>query len=155
MSFNGKRQEKADTGRAGFQISPGLDSICRFSYISSMATTFEVLAEPRRREILDLLRAGERPVGDLVEQLALSQPAVSKHLKVLRQAGLVAVRQDAQRRWYRLRPQPLAEIDAWLAPYREFWTTHLDALERHLDAMPDPAPDQISDQRSDDEAPRT
>ncbi|HEY0616519.1 MAG TPA: metalloregulator ArsR/SmtB family transcription factor [Kribbella sp.] len=100
-----------------------------------MATTFEVLAEPRRREILDLLRGGERPVGELVEQLALSQPAVSKHLKVLRDAGLVEVRQDAQRRWYRLRPAPLAEIDAWLAPYRDLWRNRLDALEAHLDQM--------------------
>ncbi|TCO45623.1 DNA-binding transcriptional ArsR family regulator [Kribbella antiqua] len=100
-----------------------------------MATTFEVLAEPRRREILDLLRAGERPVGELVEQLELSQPAVSKHLKVLRDAGLVEVRQDAQRRWYRLRPAPLAEIDAWLEPYRDLWRTRLDALEAHLDQM--------------------
>jgi DNA-binding transcriptional ArsR family regulator len=98
---------------------------------------FEVLAEPRRREILDLLRSGEQPVGDLVRQLTLTQPAVSKHLKVLREAGLVEVRQDAQRRWYRLRPEPLAEIDAWLAPYRRLWNAHLDALERHLDAMPD------------------
>jgi DNA-binding transcriptional ArsR family regulator len=102
-----------------------------------MATTFEVLAEPSRREILDLLRAGERPVGELVAHLTLSQPAVSKHLKVLRDAGLVEVRQDAQRRWYRLRFQPLVELDAWLEPYRRLWTTHLDALERHLDAMPD------------------
>jgi DNA-binding transcriptional ArsR family regulator len=102
-----------------------------------MASTFEVLAEPRRREILDLLRAGERPVGELVERLALTQPAVSKHLKVLREAGLVEVRQDAQRRWYRLRPEPLAEVDTWLAPYRRLWTTALDALEQHLDAMPD------------------
>jgi DNA-binding transcriptional ArsR family regulator len=100
-----------------------------------MATTFEVLAEPRRREILDLLRAGERPVGELVEQLELSQPAVSKHLKVLRDAGLVEVRQDAQRRWYRLRPAPLAEIDAWLEPYRDLWRSRLDALEAHLDQM--------------------
>jgi DNA-binding transcriptional ArsR family regulator len=100
-----------------------------------MATTFEILAEPRRREILDLLRGGERPVGELVEQLALSQPAVSKHLKVLRDAGLVEVRQDAQRRWYRLRPAPLAEIDAWLAPYRDLWRNRLDALEAHLDRM--------------------
>jgi DNA-binding transcriptional ArsR family regulator len=100
-----------------------------------MATTFEVLAEPRRREILDLLRAGERPVGELVEQLDLSQPAVSKHLKVLRDAGLVEVRQDAQRRWYRLRPAPLAEIDAWLEPYRDLWRSRLDALEAHLDQM--------------------
>lgn len=100
-----------------------------------MASTFEVLAEPRRREILDLLRDGERLVGDLVERLELAQPTVSKHLKVLKGAGLVDVRQDAQRRWYRLRPAPLAEIDAWLAPYRRMWTDSLDALERHLDTM--------------------
>jgi DNA-binding transcriptional ArsR family regulator len=100
-----------------------------------MATTFEVLAEPRRREILDLLRSGERPVGDLVDALALSQPAVSKHLKVLREAGLVEVRHDAQRRWYRLRPAPLAEVDAWLEPYRDLWRGRLDALEAHLDQM--------------------
>ena len=104
-----------------------------------MASTFEILAEPRRREILDLLRSGERPVGDLVAQLRLTQPAVSKHLKVLREAGLVEVRQDAQRRWYRLRAEPLTEIDAWLAPYRRLWNRHLDALERHLDSMPDQA----------------
>jgi DNA-binding transcriptional ArsR family regulator len=102
-----------------------------------MASTFEVLAEPRRREILDLLRTGERPVGDLVDRLALTQPAVSKHLKVLREAGLVEVRQDAQRRWYRLRLQPLAELDEWLAPYRQLWNASLDALERHLDTMED------------------
>jgi DNA-binding transcriptional ArsR family regulator len=102
-----------------------------------MASTFEVLAEPRRREILDLLLRGERPVGELVDRLTLSQPAVSKHLRVLREAGLVEVRHDAQRRWYRLRAQPLAEVDAWLAPYRQLWNTSLDALERHLDAMPD------------------
>jgi DNA-binding transcriptional ArsR family regulator len=102
-----------------------------------MATTFEVLAEPRRREILDLLRAGERPVGDLVEELRLSQPAVSKHLKVLRDAGLVEVRQDAQRRWYRLRLAPLVEIDAWLEPYRDLWRNRLDALEAHLEQMDD------------------
>jgi DNA-binding transcriptional ArsR family regulator len=95
-----------------------------------------VLAEPRRREILDLLRAGERPVGELVDQLGLTQPGVSKHLRVLREAGLVEVRRDAQRRWYRLCPEPLAEVDAWLAPYRRLWETHLDALERHLDRTP-------------------
>ncbi len=107
-----------------------------------MASTFEVVAEPRRREILDLLRSAERPVNDLVERLALTQPTVSKHLKVLRDAGLVEVRQDAQRRWYRLRPEPLIEIDAWLAPYRRMWNARLDALERHLDAMPDDEPDE-------------
>lgn len=102
-----------------------------------MASTFEVLAEPRRRQILDLLREGERPVGDLVERLRLAQPTVSKHLKVLRGAGLVEVRQDAQRRWYRLRLAPLVEIDAWLEPYRRMWMDRLDALERHLDTMED------------------
>jgi DNA-binding transcriptional ArsR family regulator len=106
-------------------------------YIPRMASIFEVLAEPSRREILDLLRTGERPVGDLVERLRLTQPTVSKHLKVLRGAGLVEVRQDAQRRWYRLRLEPLAELDAWLAPYRRMWTSSLDALERHLDTMED------------------
>lgn len=102
-----------------------------------MASTFEVLAEPRRRQILDLLREGERPVGDLVHRLGLSQPAVSKHLRVLREVGLVEVRQDAQRRLYRLRAEPLAEVDSWLTPYRTLWARSLDALERHLDAMPD------------------
>jgi DNA-binding transcriptional ArsR family regulator len=102
-----------------------------------MASTFEVLGEPRRREILDLLRQRERPVGELVGRLALTQPAVSKHLKVLRDAGLVDVRVDAQRRFYRIRPEPLAEVDAWLAPYRELWSGSLDRLERRLDEMPD------------------
>lgn len=98
--------------------------------------TFAVLAEPTRRDILDLLRDGERPVGDLVARLDLSQPLVSKHLRVLREAGLVDVRPDAQRRLYRLRPAPLAEIDAWLAPYRELWSRSLDNLERHLEENP-------------------
>jgi DNA-binding transcriptional ArsR family regulator len=98
---------------------------------------FSVLADSRRRQILDLLRDGELPVGSLAGQLRVSQPAVSKHLRILRGAGLVDVRQDAQRRLYRVRAEPLAEIDAWLAPYRALWNSHLDALERHLDAMPD------------------
>jgi DNA-binding transcriptional ArsR family regulator len=99
--------------------------------------TFEVLAEPNRRRILDLLRDQERPVGVLVEALGVSQPAVSKHLKVLRDAGLVAVRADAQRRLYRVRPEPLRAIDDWLAPYRAMWSDRLDDLEHHLDAMED------------------
>ncbi|OXM60676.1 transcriptional regulator [Amycolatopsis vastitatis] len=99
-----------------------------------MMRTFDVLAEPRRRTILDLLRDGERSVGELVGELNLSQPAVSKHLRVLREAGLVTVRVAAQRRCYALRPEPLAEVDAWLAPYRRFWSDRLDALERRLDA---------------------
>ena len=102
-----------------------------------MTTTFEVVAEPTRRRILDLLRERSRPVGELVGLSGLSQPLVSKHLRVLREAGLVRVRQDAQRRWYELHPEPLAELDAWLAPYRRLWAGRFDALERHLDAMPD------------------
>jgi DNA-binding transcriptional ArsR family regulator len=98
--------------------------------------SFAVLAEPSRRTILDVLRDGERPVGDLVRHLQLSQPAVSKHLRVLREAGLVEVRTDAQRRIYRLRPEPLEEIDAWLDPYRRLWTRSLDALGRHLEEGP-------------------
>jgi DNA-binding transcriptional ArsR family regulator len=96
--------------------------------------SFEVLAEPNRRRILDLLRTGERPVGDLVADLGLSQPAVSKHLRVLRNADLVRVRTDAQRRLYSVSPQPLRELDEWLAPYRALWQGSLDALEAHLDA---------------------
>ena len=96
---------------------------------------FDVLAEPHRRRILDLLRAGDRTVGDLVSALGLSQPGVSKHLRVLREAGLVEVQADAQRRRYRLRTEPLREIDDWLAPYRAAWADRLDALETHLDEM--------------------
>jgi DNA-binding transcriptional ArsR family regulator len=100
-----------------------------------MTATFEVLAEESRRRILDLLVEEERPVGDLVERMALSQPTVSKHLKVLREAGLVEARSDAQRRIYRVRPEPLREVDEWLAPYRRRWAAHLSALERHLELM--------------------
>ncbi len=99
-----------------------------------------MLADRSRRRILDLLRESERAVGDLVAATGLSQPGVSKHLRVLRAAGLVEVRSDGQRRLYRLRPEPLAEIEEWLAPYRAAWRDRLDALERRLDAMP-PAPD--------------
>jgi DNA-binding transcriptional ArsR family regulator len=94
---------------------------------------FAAISEPARRQILELLRERERPVGDLVEHLQLSQPGVSKHLRVLREAGLVRVRRDGKRRWYGLRAEPLAELDAWLAPYRELWAGRLDALEQHLD----------------------
>jgi DNA-binding transcriptional ArsR family regulator len=102
-----------------------------------VVTAFDALAEPNRRRILDSLRHGERPVSALVQQLTITQPAVSKHLRVLREAGLVETRVDAQRRLYRLRPQPLREIDAWLAPYRALWTESLDRLERHLDEIED------------------
>jgi DNA-binding transcriptional ArsR family regulator len=110
-----------------------------------VTTTFTVLAEPTRRRILDLLLDEPRSVGDLVSELGLTQPGTSKHLKVLRDAGLVNVRRDAQRRWYELRPEPLAEVDEWLAPYRRLWAKRLDALERHLETMTDrpaaPSPD--------------
>jgi DNA-binding transcriptional ArsR family regulator len=98
-----------------------------------MATAFELVADASRRQILDLLRERERSVSELVARLGLSQPAVSKHLRTLREAGLVRVRPDAQRRWYQLHAEPLAELDAWLEPYRQFWAGRLDALERHLD----------------------
>ena len=98
---------------------------------------FEVLAEPNRRRILDLLLVAERPVGELVDRLSVSQPAVSKHLRVLRDAGLVSVRSDAQRRIYGVRAEPLREIDAWIEPYRRLWAARLDDLERHLDSIPD------------------
>jgi DNA-binding transcriptional ArsR family regulator len=97
-----------------------------------MSSTFEVLSEPTRRCILDLLLARERPVGDLVDAMGVSQPAVSKHLRVLRQAGLVEFRTDAQRRVYRVRTEPLHDVDTWLAPYRERWASSLDALGEHL-----------------------
>jgi DNA-binding transcriptional ArsR family regulator len=99
-------------------------------------STYAALAEPHRREILGLLRAGERSVNELVASLPLSQPGVSKHLKVLREAGLVAARSDGRRRLYALQPGPLAEVDAFLAPYRAFWLDRFDALERHLEESP-------------------
>src|SRR5688500_18993250 len=102
-----------------------------------VATAFDVLAEPARRRILDLLLERPRLVGDITDELGLSQPGTSKHLRVLREAGLVQVRPEAQRRWYELRPAPLQELDDWLAPYRRLWDRSLDALERHLDDMPD------------------
>lgn len=96
---------------------------------------FEVLAEPTRRRILDLLLERPRAVGELVEQLGISQPGTSKHLRVLREAGLVRVRQDAQRRWYEVAPEPLTEIAVWLEPYRRLWEHSLDRLERRLDDL--------------------
>jgi DNA-binding transcriptional ArsR family regulator len=98
-----------------------------------MESSFAIVAEPNRRAILSLLLSSERSVGDIERELRLPQPSVSKHLRVLREAGFVESRIQAQRRLYRLRPEPLMELDAWLAPFRRFWAKHLDALERHLD----------------------
>jgi DNA-binding transcriptional ArsR family regulator len=103
-----------------------------------MESAFAVLAEPNRRAILMLLATAERTVGDLESELDLSQPSVSKHLRVLREAGFVEATIDAQRRVYRIRPEPLQEVDAWLAPFRRYWSAHVDALERYLDGQPNP-----------------
>ncbi len=100
-----------------------------------MLTTFEVLAQPIRRSILDRLRERPRLVGELAAELGLAQPLTSKHLRVLREAGFVTVRIDGPRRWYALRPEPLAELDEWLAPYRWIWESRLDRLGAHLDTM--------------------
>jgi DNA-binding transcriptional ArsR family regulator len=106
-----------------------------------MEPLFQVLAEPNRRAILQVLVHGERSVGDLQRRLRrLTQPALSKHLRVLRDSGLVEVRVAAQKRMYSLRPEPLMALDAWLEPYRKFWTERFDALERHLETMPDDTP---------------
>jgi DNA-binding transcriptional ArsR family regulator len=98
-----------------------------------MQSAFEIIAEPNRRAILSLLAWSEQSVGEIERQLRMSQPAVSKHLRVLREAGFVESTVDAQRRLYRLKPEPLQELDAWLAQFRRFWSAHVDALERHLD----------------------
>jgi len=100
-----------------------------------MESVFEIIAEPNRRAILSLLVSSEQSVGEIERQLRMSQPTVSKHLRVLRDAGFVESTVDAQRRLYRLKPEPLREIDAWLAQFRRFWSAHIDALERHLDRM--------------------
>jgi DNA-binding transcriptional ArsR family regulator len=103
-------------------------------------SAFEIIAEPNRRAILSLLVSSEQSVGEIERQLRMSQPAVSKHLRVLREAGFVESTVDAQRRFYRLKPERLREVDAWLAQFRRFWSSHVDALERHLDRMDQKTP---------------
>src|SRR5277367_2953815 len=100
-----------------------------------METAFEIIAEPRRRAILQLLASSQQSVGEIERRLRMPQPTVSKHLRVLRESGFVESTVDAQRRLYRLRPEPFEEVDAWLAPFRRFWSAHIDALERHLDRI--------------------
>lgn len=112
-----------------------LTGICLLRYIQSVTSVFEVIAEPNRRAILSLLVSSQQSVGEIERRLRMSQPAVSKHLRVLRQAGFVEATVDAQRRLYRLKPEPLRELDAWLDQFRRFWSAHVDALERHLDRM--------------------
>src|SRR3984885_4384143 len=115
-----------------------LTSICSVEYIKRVESVFEIIAEPNRRAILSLLVSSQQSVGEIERQLRMSQPTVSKHLRVLRDAGFVESKVDAQRRLYRLKPEPLRELDAWLAQFRRFWSGHLDALERHLDRMNQP-----------------
>ena len=103
--------------------------------MKSMESVFEIIAEPNRRAILNLLVSSQQSVGEIERQLGMPQPTVSKHLRVLREAGFVESSVDAQRRLYRLKPEPFQEVDAWLAPFRRFWSAHVDALERHLDRM--------------------
>jgi DNA-binding transcriptional ArsR family regulator len=104
-------------------------------YTKRVESVFEIIAEPNRRAILGLLVSSQQSVGEIERQLRMSQPAVSKHLRVLREAGFVESTVDAQRRLYRLKPEPFQAVDAWLAPFRRFWSAHVDALERHLDRM--------------------
>jgi DNA-binding transcriptional ArsR family regulator len=105
-----------------------------------MESAFEIIAEPNRRAILSLLVSSQQSVGEIERQLGMPQPTVSKHLRVLREAGFVEAKVDAQRRLYRLKPEPFQEVDAWLARFRRFWSAHVDALERHLDRMEQPVP---------------
>src|SRR5262245_56809685 len=104
-------------------------------YMSIVASSFDIVAEPNRRAILSLLLSSERSVGEIEDELRLSQPSVSKHLRVLREAGFVESRIEAQRRLYRLRLEPFKELDEWLVPFRRVWSKHIDALERHLDKL--------------------
>jgi DNA-binding transcriptional ArsR family regulator len=108
--------------------------------IKSVESVFEIIAEPNRRAILSLLASSEQSVGQIERQLRMTQPAVSKHLRVLRESGFVESTVDAQRRLYRLKPEPFQEVDSWLDQFRQFWSTHLDALERHLNRIDPPTP---------------
>ena len=112
-----------------------LTRICSVEYIKGMESVFEVIVEPNRRAILSLLVSSQQSVGEIERQLGMPQPTVSKHLRVLREAGFVESTVDAQRRLYRLKPEPFQELDIWLAQFRRFWSAHMDALERHLDRI--------------------
>src|SRR6266498_2448604 len=117
-----------------------LTRICSVTYTQGMESVFEIIAEPNRRAILSLLVSSQQSVGEIERRLRMTQPTVSKHLRVLRDAGFVESSVDAQRRLYRLKPEPFQEVDAWLAQFRRFWSAHLDALERHLDRMDQSTP---------------
>jgi DNA-binding transcriptional ArsR family regulator len=117
-----------------------LTSICSVVYISSVKSVFAIIAEPNRRAIMSLLVSSPQSVGEIERRLRMTQPTVSKHLRVLREAGFVESTVDAQRRLYRLKPEPLQKVDAWLTPFRRFWSAHVDALERHLDRVDQSTP---------------
>ena len=123
-------------------------------YITRVESVFEIIAEPNRRAILSLLVSSQQSVGELERQLRMPQPTVSKHLRVLREAGFVESTVDAQRRLYRLKPEPFQEMEAWLAPFRRFWSAHVDALERHLDRMDQPTATKSKPQKSESAAKR-
>jgi DNA-binding transcriptional ArsR family regulator len=118
-----------------FLLIYALTRICYIKYIQRVESIFEIIAEPNRRAILSLLVSSQQSVGEIERQLRMTQPTVSKHLRVLRDAGFVESTVDAQRRLYRLKPEPFQQVDAWLAQFRRFWSAHIDALERHLDRM--------------------
>jgi DNA-binding transcriptional ArsR family regulator len=119
-----------------------------------MESAFEIIAEPNRRAILSLLASSDQSVGEIERQLRMTQPTVSKHLRVLREAGFVKSTVDAQRRLYRLKPEPFREVNDWLAQFRRFWSTHLDALERHLDRMDPPTPTKKTKEKTTRPKPR-
>jgi DNA-binding transcriptional ArsR family regulator len=128
-------RQMAAIGRLRFSFKYTLTRICLVEYIKGMESVFEIIAEPNRRAILTLLVSSEQSVGEIERQLRMTQPTVSKHLRVLREAGFVESTVDAQRRLYRLKPEPFQQVDAWLAQFRRFWSAHVDALERHLDRL--------------------
>jgi DNA-binding transcriptional ArsR family regulator len=132
-----RREMAAPTEIVAWAFPPKytLTRICSVEYAKSMESVFEIIAEPNRRAILSLLVSSQQSVGEIERQLGMPQPMVSKHLRVLREAGFVESTVDAQRRLYRLKPEPLQEVDAWLAQFRRFWSAHVDALERHLDRI--------------------
>jgi DNA-binding transcriptional ArsR family regulator len=124
-------------------------------YIKNVESAFEIIAEPNRRAILSLLVSSQQSVGEIERRLRMPQPTVSKHLRVLRDAGFVESTVDAQRRLYRLKPEPFQEVDAWLGQFRRFWSSHVDALERHLDRMEESTPTRRKKRRTRHGPPRT
>ena len=132
LSIRGWRRQQP-TDRRSATRTCALTRICPHGNMPFMESAFDIIAEPSRRALLNLLATSDRSVGELQRQLRMAQPSVSKHLRVLREAGFVESRIDAQRRVYRLRPEPFMEVESWLATFRRFWSVHVDALERHLD----------------------